>query len=65
MYAAEISLLLSDYIVWGRCVASNETITRDLSNLSKGFHYMLDDVRGLWSADDLISIFDEITSEYS
>ena len=41
---------------------SSDIATEDLKELAEGMVALQDDQRGLWSADDIISIFDEITS---
>lgn len=42
---------------------TSDTITDDIKELANGMIIILEDSRGLWNADDIVSIFDEITSE--
>ena len=42
---------------------TSDTITQDTYELAKGMQIMQNDYRGIWTADDLISIFHEITSK--
>lgn len=53
---------INQIIVWERCVVSTEGSNTDLLNIAKAFQYLLNDARGLWSMDDLKSLFDEITT---
>ena len=41
---------------------ASDISAEDLKELAEGMVALQDDRRGLWSADDVISIFDEITS---
>lgn len=41
---------------------TSDAISEDIKELAKGMMIILEDSRGLWNADDIISIFDEITS---
>lgn len=42
---------------------TSDAITQDTYELAKGMQIMQNDYRGIWTADDLISIFHEITSK--
>ena len=42
---------------------TSDTITQDTYELAKGMQIMQNDYRGIWTADDLISIFHAITSK--
>ena len=42
---------------------TSDAITQDTYELAKGMQIMQNDYRGIWAADDLISIFHEITSK--
>lgn len=42
---------------------TSEMAVQDLMELAKGIQVLQDDARGLWSADDLISLFEEMTSK--
>ena len=41
---------------------TSDAITEDIKELAKGITIILEDSRGLWNVDDVISIFDEVTS---
>jgi len=53
---------LTDDVTWSVFTVSTDQITQDLFQLAKGMQMLQDDYRGLWSADDLISLFHEITT---
>ncbi|XP_012559645.1 F-box only protein 47 isoform X1 [Hydra vulgaris] len=48
-------------ILWAQMAMTSTSISQDLMELSNAFQIFQSDVRGLWSSDDIISLFDEIT----
>lgn len=54
--------LENDDLIWDEMAVSSDIATEDLKELAEGMVALQDDQRGLWSADDIISIFDEITT---
>ena len=50
-------------MIWDEMVIASDIATDDLKELAEGMIILREDKRGLWSADDIISIFDEITSK--
>ncbi|XP_057290171.1 F-box only protein 47-like [Hydractinia symbiolongicarpus] len=52
----------SENISWEQMTVSSEMAVQDLMELAKGIQVLQDDARGLWSADDLISLFEEMTT---
>lgn len=55
-------VFLIDDLIWDEMAVASEISAEDLKELAEGMVALQDDRRGLWSADDVISIFDEITS---
>ena len=60
-YLAHYVFLIDD-LIWDEMAVASEISAEDLKELAEGMVALQDDRRGLWSADDVISIFDEITS---
>ena len=54
---------LVENIMWSQMAMTSTSVSQDLMELSNAFQMFQSDIRGLWSSDDIISIFDEITGK--